>query len=683
MFTRVELAILQDGHKKHINLVEAVPVGISLLVDCRGPVKLKCGVQFSVQLLHDQPLELLDFKVELAANLKETGAMLVNGFQSWSTSAELGSTDRIPSPFKGTHPIFSPYGDYRFHRYSGRRGRLHSWTYTYFSYPDDTVLLLGSLDESAGYTLFDYNYNQDRLVIRRDCAGALSEGSYPLLQIYIGQGEPGAVFDEYFSRLHLPRRIAPRATGWTSWYNYYTNISEEIAHHNLKELSRLDLPLDYFQVDDGWQEAIGDWLESNAKFPSGMASLAAAARERGFKPGLWLAPFICDRRSRLFREHPQWLLKNSRGKPVKAGFNPLWSGWFYALDFYAPGFQDYLSRVFAMVQEQWGYEMLKLDFLYAAALLPRQGKSRGQVMTEVMDFIHLQAKDTKLLGCGVPLGPALGRVDYCRIGSDVAPFWELTAKGLHYRERVSTINSLTSTIGRRHLDRRAFRSDPDVFLLRDGVAKVNRNRLNRHQRYTLFFLNNLFGGLVLFSDNVDGYTKEQLQTLRSGFPALETRVNRVSQEQGLHRIEFTVGKKRYLAYANLSAGAREALLEDGLFFNPDLFVLRPGTNLSLEPYQTRCLYRIEPKEDKAYLLGSTGHIYPGAQVQRLMARAKSVTLQLHPHASPETRVFLAAPRGVINLQVNKQNYAVTIKDRYHFITIPYPGENKSSLIFRD
>ncbi len=673
MFARVELVYMQGGQKLYIDLMEGVPSGVSLVIDSSCPAKLKCGNQFSVFLIHDQPLELLDFQIELAAQLHDTASMLINGFQSWSTSTELGPADRIPSPFKGAHPIFSPYGDYRFHRYSGRRGRLHSWTYTYFNYPGDTVLLLGSLNESAGYTLFDYNYNRDRLIIRRDCAGALSEGSYPLLQLYIGQGDQDAVFDEYFSRLDLPRRIAPRATGWTSWYNYYTNISEEIALHNLKELSRLDLPLDYFQVDDGWQEAIGDWLEHNAKFPSGMASLAAAVRERGLKPGLWLAPFICDRRSRLFHEHPEWLLKNSKGKPVKAGFNPLWSGWFYALDFYAPGFQDYLSRVFATVQEQWGFEMLKLDFLYAAALLPRQGKSRGRVMTEVMDFIHRQAKDVKLLGCGVPLGPALGRVDYCRIGSDVAPFWEFFAKGLHYRERISTINSLTSTIGRRHLDRRAFRSDPDVFLLRDGVAKVNRNRLNPHQRYTLFFLNNLLGGLVLFSDNVDGYTKEQIQTLRSGFPALEARVVRVSQEQGLYRLEFTVGKKRYLAYANVSASPREAVLEDSLFFHPELFVLHPGTTLRLEPYQTRCLFQVEPKEDKAYLLGGTGHIYPGAQVQRLMARAKSVTLQLHPQASPESRIFLAAPRGVINLQVNKKNYAVTLKNRCHFITVPYPG----------
>lgn len=671
MFSRMELVYLQGGQKHRINFNEAAAGTVRLQLDCSSLEKMRHGDCISVNLVSEEPLELIDFQVELAGGLGETKAMLVNGFQSWSGSTELGPSDRIPRPFRGVYPIFAPYGDYRFTGYSGRRGRLHSWTYTYFIYPDERLLLLGSVDESDGYTLFDYDYGRDRLVIRRDCTGAAVERSYPLLRLYVGQGDADEVFDAYFSLVNLPRGNAPRVTGWTSWYNYYTGISEEIVHHNLKELSRLKLPLEYFQVDDGWQKAVGDWLEVNHKFPSGLAALAAAIREKGFKPGLWLAPFICERRSRVFKEHPEWLLRHKNGKPVKAGFNPQWSGFFYALDFYAPGFQDYLKEVLYRMQEEWGFELLKLDFLYAAALLPGPGKPRGRVMAEAMEFIHQQAGNSKLLGCGVPLGPSMGRVDYCRIGSDVGPFWEFPARGLNYRERISTVNSLTSTIGRRHLDRRAFRNDPDVFLLRDGVPKKNLNRLTIHQRQTLNFLNNLFGGLVFFSDNVDEYTKEQLQTLRSSYPVLETRIGRVEKDRDLYRIEFTVGKKRYLAFANLSRFSREIILEEGLYFNPELFVVRSGSRLKLEPYRTVCFYRVEPREDRAYLLGSSGHIYPGAQVQRLIARPRNVTLQLHAHAAPGTRVYLGVPRGMVNLRVNKENYAVTVKDNVHFIAVSF------------
>ena len=56
--------------------------------------------------------------------------MMVNGFQSWS-SREMSPAHRLPRLFLPAYP-FRPYGDYRLHRYSGRCGHLHSWTYTYF-----------------------------------------------------------------------------------------------------------------------------------------------------------------------------------------------------------------------------------------------------------------------------------------------------------------------------------------------------------------------------------------------------------------------------------------------------------------------------------------------------------------------------------------------------------------------
>ncbi|MEW5785453.1 MAG: glycoside hydrolase family 36 protein [Bacillota bacterium] len=673
MFVRSELLYLQDGRKTAVHLKDDLPAGISVEIDLMDHAPQQ-GQTVAFNLRNRDPLELLDYKIELSGlGLAGSSEMMVNGFQSWSRSEALAAGDRIATPAKMLYPACACYGDYRSYRYTGRHGRFHSWTYTYLSDPaGDTVWFIGSLDESAGYTLFDYDYYRDRLLIQKDCAGAVSQSGYPLLRLYFGRGKLEALLDRYFHLLGVPRRLPPRAGGWTSWYNYYTHISEAIILHNLNELARLELPLEYFQIDDGWQSALGDWLECSDRFPAGMQKLAAEIRRHGFQPGLWLAPFVCNRGSRIFQENPQWLLRNRRGKPVKAGYNPLWKGWFYALDFYAPGFQDYLRRIFATVKDKWGYSLLKLDFLYAAALLPRAGKSRGQVMTEVMEFIRAQTQGCKLLGCGVPLGPAFGKVDYCRIGSDVGPFWEFTLKGLHYRERVSTVNSLVSTIGRRHLDRRAFRNDPDVFLLRDGVPKVNQNRLTPDQRYTLFFLNNLLGGLIFFSDNVDSYTAAQLRRLRSSFPNLETVVKRVHRDGGFYRIEFTVKKNCYLALANLDGKAYELTLADGPYFHAERFVLQPGQRLRLEPYQTICLYKVEPREDKPYLLGSSGHIYPGAQLEKLIVRGRSVTLQLHKHASPETKVFLAVPRGMINLQVNKVNYPVTLKNRIHFIAVPFP-----------
>ena len=74
-----------------------------------------------------------------------------------------------------------------------------------------------------------------------------------------------------------------------------------------------------------------------------------------------------------------------------------------------------------------------------------------------------------------------------------------------HRERPSTKNTILNTVFRRQLDGRAFRNDPDVFLLRsDNIS------LTESQKQTLATVNALFGGVLFTSDNIgkyDGKTK--------------------------------------------------------------------------------------------------------------------------------------------------------------------------------
>ena len=61
-----------------------------------------------------------------------------------------------------------------------------------------------------------------------------------------------------------------------------------------------------------------------------------------------------------------------------------------------------------------GFEFFKLDFLYAVAVVPQNGKSRAKIMYDAMNFIREELKDKTILGCGVPMGASFGKVDYCR-----------------------------------------------------------------------------------------------------------------------------------------------------------------------------------------------------------------------------------------------------------------------------
>ncbi len=232
-----------------------------------------------------------------------------------------------------------------------------------------------------------------------------------------------------------------------------------------------------------------------------MGQAAEGIRKAGMIPGLWLAPFAAEKKSRLAKDHPDWLLRSADGSPVVGGGN--WSG-FYGLDIYNEDFRAYLAEVFDTVLNKWGYGLLKLDFLYACCVVPRPDKTRAEVMFDGMALLRELCGDALILGCGVPLVCAFGAVDYCRVGCDVALSWDdVFYMRLFHRERPSTKNTVLNTVFRRELNGRAFWNDPDVFLLREENL-----RLKPEEKRLLATVNALFGGVLFTSDNPGAYPPE-------------------------------------------------------------------------------------------------------------------------------------------------------------------------------
>ncbi|HNG90202.1 MAG TPA: alpha-galactosidase, partial [Saprospiraceae bacterium] len=473
------------------------------------------GMAYSVFLHPKQDVSLQRLEMQFDLPLPAEARMLANGYQSWSETRKLRVSDGIPRLLRLAGAHMGLYGDEHIPGIPRGKGRLHSWTYTLIE-PDPAprsafppVWLVGSRNERTGFTLMLYDWKQGILTVRKDLEGLELSHSFPALDFVALHGAEALLYEAYFQQLGIEPPAAPPAIGWTSWYRHSTRISEETALHNLaafaacrEELRQTPLAAAteaaYFQIDDGWQTQVGDWLSAKPDFPKGMAALAAGIRREGLWPGLWLAPFVASRHSDLARRHPDWLLKDAQGRPLRAGWNPLWGGWYYALDFYCPAVQEYLAGVFHVVCEKWGYELLKLDFLFAAALRPPKGKTRGQVMAEVIEFLRRQVGRRRILACGVPLGCCFGTVEYCRIGGDVHMAWSHPLlRLLRHRERVDTWSSLRSTLSRWPLGGRAFHNDPDVFMLR-----ADHQRLSPTQQYTLLTINALLGGLLFTSDDV-------------------------------------------------------------------------------------------------------------------------------------------------------------------------------------
>lgn len=538
------------------------------------------GLIAKIKLLPKYNIKIINIFMEIDESLEKESLIFLNGYQTWTTSREFRLNESIPKLRKVAWPIMSVYGDYGFYR--GGKNNLQSYTYTYIR-GKDSIKLIGSLTEKTGYTIFEFNRNEGSLKVIKDCSGLEINKEYNVFDLFFTEGEENIAFQRYFKAMKLKGLRVKHCTGWTSWYNYYTRITEDIIYENLSAFKSRNIPIDIFQIDDGYQEALGDWLNVNKKFPRGMKFLADEIKKAGYKAGIWLAPFVCDKKSIIYKEHPEWILK-------KAGFNPGWNGFFNVLDFYNDEVREYIKKVLDTVLRVWNYDMVKLDFLYAAALIPRKDKTRGQIMHEAMEFLREIAGDKIILGCGVPLGCSFGLVDYCRIGSDVALSWEdKFLNSLHYRERVSTVNSITSTIGRRHLNGHAFLNDPDVFIIRS-----RNNKLTSNQRYTLLLMNLIFGGLVFTSDNINQYTHEEMKLYNSIFPIKEKLIQSVDFSD-IVKAKFSIDGHQYLAVGNLKSRKADFQLsyEDGNYYNKDIGLISKDTVITLEPYQSLCLIKTD------------------------------------------------------------------------------------------
>lgn len=325
-----------------------------------------------------------------------------HGWQSWSLAAWLDPAS--PSiPIRA--PEFRAKDEDPLYAFAGRH--VNAWI-SAAEMPDGQVLLLGALGLSGRVEL-----DGDSL------RGFYETGSGDW---FLGAGDEAQVFARYasllaerFGRWKVER--APRV--WCSWYSLYRMISEPVL---LDILDRLEgLPFEVFQLDDGWQVGTGDW-EANARFPSGMTSLADKIRARGRVPGLWLSPLIVTPDSSTYRKHPDWLLRDEQGNPVFTGLN--WSGKTYALDVTHPAVLEWLEALIRKVRG-WGYDYLKLDFLYAGGFPGKQYRPmpREAAYRQALETMRTAADDAYLLACGALIVPSLGLCDGLRVGPDVTPLW--------------------------------------------------------------------------------------------------------------------------------------------------------------------------------------------------------------------------------------------------------------------
>jgi len=440
--------------------------------------------------------------------------VLRHGYQSWSpTAVATFGVDQDPTRTPGVrslavgmhHADWSPAED----------GELRSELVTVLRDATGMLLVAGFLGGSEHDGTFRVRHARDgsddvELWIEAFLGGAVLQSGErrELHSVWLedGDGDPAPLLEAWAAELGRgagARTAAPYQVGWCSWYHYFHAVTEADLRSNLAQAA--DWPFALFQLDDGFQSAIGDWLTTNDKFPSELDQLSTAIAAEGRTPGIWLAPFLAAAESAVARENPGWLPTHvPSGTPLVGMVNDGWGGPVHTLDTTQPEVLEHLESVARSLVEA-GYPYLKLDFTYAPSIrggYADPSQTPAQRVRAGFDAIRRGAgEDTFLLGCGAPIGHAVGVVDGMRIGADVAPWWhpqpdQYRPPG-HTGGEPATVNAWRNTLSRSFLHRQLWLNDPDCLMLR-----TDRTKLEPEQMRAWALAVGVSGGMALVSDDL-------------------------------------------------------------------------------------------------------------------------------------------------------------------------------------
>ncbi|MFN3605237.1 MAG: glycoside hydrolase family 36 protein [Leptonema sp. (in: bacteria)] len=620
----------------------------------------------------DIPIDFITIVLKIP-NIENFITFLHQGYNNWTQTYEVPIQSKQKNVSSLVKWLLASFSEHTIIRYINKFSKylLRSHFYTYLRDKSNSILMFCSLNEKTSYTIFQLDYQNSNLKIIKDFQNFIIASNMNLYSLYINYGDYYKIFDSISDLLEPPKIKDELVTGYTTWYYHYNNLNFNELLKRIEFINSNAIPIGVFQIDDGYQKRVGDWLHLKSDFDNRMKELASRIKQYKMKAGIWLAPFICEQKSYLYQYHPEWILKDKKGRFVVAGFNPLWSGKFYALNIYHPDFQEYIKHVLNVFTQEWGFELLKLDFLYAACIYPIKRKTRAIQMQDALDFIHSvinwRKGNIKILGCGIPFSHAFGNVNYTRIGSDVEEKWENFLKKFNFLERVSTFNSLNSTIYRHSFNTKNFINDPDVFYLRDKFRALKKSDLfkkiflTEEEKLTLLYVNHILGGLVFTSDPIENYNKEQLEFYRRLFPFSKkyyTKFLPINPEA--FEIRFFIKKNKfyldrekknqdevlkYVFFTNLS----EKEVSFNLDPNQMYFVSFPfhreygefintKESLILKPHHSLLLYMANPKPNQ--LLGSDGSIFPLSEIKSFSLKKSEFNATLEEKSFGKTTTYI-------------------------------------------
>ena len=301
------------------------------------------------------------------------------------------------------------------------------------------------------------------------------------------------------------------ARGWCSWYCFGSHINEGVILRQAEWFRANKLPgFQYMLIDDGWESQCGDWQMADiSKFPAGLPAMAQAIANMGLSPGIWIAPFLVSPRSKLAREHPEWLARRG-GRPIEGvrltPFDAYLPYRKYVLDVTQAAVTDYIEDVLRYLLDDCGFRLIKLDFLYGLYNNPAlTTHDSDRFLRAFLQKIKQRYPAVYTIACGCPLLPAIGAVDAMRVGPDT--LWPAVQSIPFVRKALNRhcLRQVLHNIQSRGWTRQFWNLDYDAFVCRAETG-VSDHRLLIQQS-----LIQQAGGNVFLGDDMTTLPRDRLQ----------------------------------------------------------------------------------------------------------------------------------------------------------------------------
>ena len=223
-----------------------------------------------------------------------------------------------------------------------------------------TSFFWSGMDLCSGLTHKDARYPFRKYI----APGAFFTTPQVFTMVYNNHKDPDEVLNTSvgdYVRKYLGSRLSALPHKPTFVYNTWEPFGSDINEKLVMELAKSAAAagMKEFVIDDGWQDSYGDWGIDKKKFPHGLKPVFDYIKSLGMKPGLWISVGSATPDSKVFKQHPEWFVRDKNGKLTSLHLD-VDDGRYTAC--FSTGWYDYIKNILLKLSVDYGLEYMKLDF---------------------------------------------------------------------------------------------------------------------------------------------------------------------------------------------------------------------------------------------------------------------------------------------------------------------------------